>query len=351
MPCEDRATLPPSEPRAWLSAALETEGITSSPRAAVAGRGAAVTGHMTPVANTYTSPLPHQVPASVSSQASDVAETVESVTNAGNAGVSNPSKNVLNQDNHKAGTNEKGKGRGSSGASAMGVTVTDPSTGVVADNNTHVRGTTARDVEMKVRDATAATSTAAATERRDSAVRSVMNVHEGGESVGKESVTEDCNAQTSAKGDGGMTRVKRTCPTKGSDSTIGDPNSSGGAHDSNTGAHNSKTGAHDPSTSGPQDGGPTTTTTTGVKKTGSGAPRHERGSREESWGGSGQSASMDAGAQLPQRSVEVTTTGSGEVKMRRFTLPNLFLTVEGQDRKLEEICPGIYEYTGQSVSQ
>lgn len=33
--------------------------------------------------------------------------------------------------------------------------------------------------------------------------------------------------------------------------------------------------------------------------------------------------------------------------MRRFTLPNLFLTVEGQDRQLEEICPGIYEYTGE----
>ncbi|KAK3894736.1 hypothetical protein Pcinc_001523, partial [Petrolisthes cinctipes] len=183
----------------------------------------------------------------------------------------------------------------------MGVTVTDPSTGVVADSNTHVRGTTTHDVEMKVRDATAATSTAAAMDRRDSAVRGVMNVQEG-ESVGKESVTEDCNSQTSAKG------------------------------------------AHDPSTSAPQDGGPTTTTT-GVKKTGSGAPRHERGSREESWGGAGQSASMDAGAPLPQRSVGVTTTGSGEVKMRRFTLPNLFLTVEGQDRKLEEICPGIYEYT------
>ncbi|KAK7075082.1 hypothetical protein SK128_016427 [Halocaridina rubra] len=37
--------------------------------------------------------------------------------------------------------------------------------------------------------------------------------------------------------------------------------------------------------------------------------------------------------------------GTADVKMRRFTLPNLFLTVEGQDRKLEEICPGIYEYS------
>ncbi|MPC37221.1 hypothetical protein E2C01_030694 [Portunus trituberculatus] len=42
-----------------------------------------------------------------------------------------------------------------------------------------------------------------------------------------------------------------------------------------------------------------------------------------------------------------TTTTSTDVKMRRFTLPNLFLTVEGQDRQLEEICPGIYEYTGE----
>nr|XP_053631662.1 uncharacterized protein LOC128688020 [Cherax quadricarinatus] len=53
------------------------------------------------------------------------------------------------------------------------------------------------------------------------------------------------------------------------------------------------------------------------------------------------SGSLDGGGPPPR-----PTTTAADVKMRRFTLPNLFLTVEGQDRKLEEICPGIYEYTG-----
>lgn len=348
LPREDRDTLHPRKSRAWLPAALETEGVTSSPRAAVAGRGAAVTGHKTPVVTTHTS-----LPASVPSHAPADPEVVESVKNSRGAAVSNPDRDELCQDDKKADVKEKEVDRGSPGVSAMGVTVTDPSTGVVADGNSHVRGTTARDVEMKVRDAKVATSaatapspsTAGAMDGKDSAVREVTDVQKEREKMGK--YREDCNSPTGAKGNEGMTRVKRASIPKGSDSAAGVQDSSAGAHHVKTGAHDSTTAAHDTSTSGPQDEGPTT----GVKKTNAGTPGRERGSREEAWSVAGQSASMDASGPLPQRSVGGTTTVSGEVKMRRFTLPNLFLTVEGQDRKLEEICPGIYEYTGQSINQ